>query len=150
MNSSHFSSENSYISKELWTDFLASYLSFWMREKCSWNKSCNHKIYSVTPCFTLSDTAVPDSSSYSFMPTKQKHLFRCACWLQDLSINFMEATLSSDVNKVMPLPCIEKLNYFRLFKISAGYASCCKQEKSEKSVVINYPFKDRKKSRFFI
>jgi hypothetical protein len=61
----------------------------------------------------------------------------------------MEATLSSDVSKVMPLPCIDKLKYMRLFKISMRYASYCNQEKSEKSLVSNVPFKDRKKSSFF-
>jgi hypothetical protein len=62
----------------------------------------------------------------------------------------MEATLSSDVNKIMPLLCIDKLNYFRLFQISAGYTTCCKQEKSEQDLVTNDLFKHRKKTRFFI
>ena len=83
------------------------------------------------------------------MIPKKQHLFRCTYKLQDLNFNFMEATLSSNVSKVMPLPCIDKLKYFRLFKISTGYASRCNQEKFEKLLVINVPFKDRKKSSFF-
>ena len=49
----------------------------------------------------------------------------------------------------MLLPCSDKLKYFRLFKISASYASCCNQAKSEKYLISNVPFKDRKKSSFF-
>ena len=32
----------------------------------------------------------------------------------------MDATLSSDVSKDMPLSCFDKLNYFRLFKYQRG------------------------------
>jgi len=51
---------------------------------------------------------------------KKRHLFHCAYWLQDLNFKLMEASLSSDVVKFKLLPCIYKLKYFRLFKISTG------------------------------
>jgi hypothetical protein len=51
--------------------------------------------------FSLSDTALPGSSRYSFMVSKQSNLFRCTCWYQDLNLNFIEATLSSAVSTVM-------------------------------------------------
>jgi hypothetical protein len=61
---SYSSSGKSSISIELRTDFSASCFSSLMRVKCSWNKSCNHKICSIMPYFTLYDTALPNSSCF--------------------------------------------------------------------------------------
>lgn len=62
MKSSYSSSGKSSVSNEPWTDSSASYLLFFMRKKCSWKNPTIIQYASVLSCFTLSDTALRNSS----------------------------------------------------------------------------------------
>ena len=105
----------------------------------SFINDCDSQLYHIMHF----DTALRDSSIYSFCVSKQSSLFCCTRQCQDINFNFTAAHL----RHLWPRLCCgptKQVEVVNLLKVSARYSSCRNRETSEKQLANGVSVSDRK------